>query len=180
MRHEWVLYDFGLQLLQEESVLFLQAVVQYPWHLLSPDRWLFGLNLTAGQGRYSHLYFWGNLGRENYKFSTKDFTIWLYENRRTSSVTRGKPVLSFHHENTRVPLRFVRYQAHSSLQKQSAIETAEFVAHTLSFESGLREHRWRLILSWLLYIIVRRCWVHPRPPKHPSQEQRDPCCCTPT
>lgn len=52
---------------------------------------------------------------------------------------------------------------------------------TLSvLQSGPREHRWRLILSWLLYITVLRCWVHLRPPTELSQVLWDPCCCTPT
>lgn len=48
---------------------------------------------------------------------------------------------------------------------------------TLSvLQSGLREHRWRLILSWLLHITVQRCWVHSRPQKELSQVLWGPCC----
>lgn len=53
------------------------------------------------------------------------------------------------------------HQALARLQKQTNISHHPLVLNlwpTLSvFQSSLREHRWRLILSWLFHLTLQRC-----------------------
>lgn len=186
--------------LQAVAVPFPQAVVRYLWHVLSPGRWLAGSSSATGLGRYFALYQRGdrwNKGKHFWDAFYVKFiqTLFFLSSCQVYTFMVWGTVQSIIAWTCSVcpELRALEAPLGDASSRRSAAKPdiawgllrnicppSQLNSWpTLSvLQSGLREHRWRLILSWPLHITAEKLGSFVVTNAAEPNSKGGPCWCT--